>query len=111
MRMLMRIRIDKNFSYRKLSKISGVPASTIIDYEKGRIKKLNRIALNKLANALQTTTKEIEKDYYEISAKKCLNELCLLNKNQYCQSPQVCNKKAGCRSENKISNKEEVEQC
>ncbi|NFO89178.1 helix-turn-helix transcriptional regulator [Clostridium botulinum] len=111
MRMLMRIRKAKNWSYKKLSKKSGVPESTISDYEKGKIKKLNSIALNKLANALQTTTKEIQKDYYEISVKKCLNEKCLLNKNKYCQSPQVCNGKAWCRGENKISSKEESRNC
>lgn len=110
MRKLREIRIQKGYSLGQLSSISGVPKSTINQYEVGKVKKINDKSLNKLANALNCTPQELSATIGEPVVKtfKCLNENCLLNKNKNCDNPIVLSGKAPCFGKNKVQAKEKI---
>lgn len=105
MRKIREIRKQKGFSLKSLSRESGVAESTILDFEKGKIKNLNNKKLEKLAATLECSIEELKKEISNESEFKlkleCKNQICLLNKNCMCTSPIVLAGKAPCYGKNR----------
>ena len=110
MRKLREIRIKKGYTLGELADLSGVPKTSIYQYETGKIKKTNGKNLNKLANALNCTPEELSGVIKEPITEtfKCLNENCLLNKNKSCNNPIVLSGKAPCYGKDKVQAKEKI---
>lgn len=104
-RKLRLIRESKGMSRSALSKETGVNSCTIWKYETGKSEMLKPL-LKKLATYFEVTIEELaievaEDKIEQLKVKSCLNQRCLLNKEKYCQSDQICNG-AFCKNENEV---------
>ena len=107
MKKLREIRELKGISIKQLSRECGIADTTIGDYERDKIKKLNINALRAIATALNADIEEIQKNIaQEERIKQCLNQRCPLNKNKLCQSIRVI-EGAYCQNQNEVTKKTE----
>lgn len=81
-------------------------SDSIWKFEIGKTTMLSK-QLKKIATFLnvpiEELSKEIKEETKECKSKPCLNQICLLNKECYCQSDQVI-EGAYCKNENEASN-------
>ena len=105
LRKLKEIRNKKGLSFKKLSEMCGVAATTITDYEKSRIKTLNPTSLIKIAKALDSTPEEISSQIDEEIKMKCLNQVCPLNSKRMCNNVVVLEGRAPCYGRTKVIEK------
>lgn len=108
MRKIRELRNKKGYSLGDLSKMTGVPKSTIADFEKGKIKNLNEENLNRIADVLECSSQELKIEIIENDNKKmeCRNEVCPLNKNKLCANSVVLSERAPCYGKDKVQAKE-----
>ena len=103
---LEEIRNKKGLSYKALSKMCGISACTISNYEKGKIERPQAAVIEKVMKALNSAPNVI-KENAEIRVKvKCLNENCLLNTNKECGSPVLGEDRFTCQGKQKVKIKE-----
>lgn len=102
--LLRKLRIEKGLSMNQLGKFTGISGYTISNLENGQYKTSGSLVnlakyfnINNPLDLLKSAEKIIK-------LKKCLNQVCLLNKNCYCQSEKII-KGADCRNQNEVSNK------
>lgn len=105
MRGIKKLRLEKKLTQKELGRRVGLSSTTIYMFENNKIQELSPRYLERLANVLETTVDKLCKEYIEeIKEKKCLNESCLLNSGQKCQSVNVC-KGAYCQNQNLVTSK------
>lgn len=105
MRGIKKLRLEKKLTQKELGRRVGLSSTTIYMFENNKIQELSPRYLDRLANVLETTVDKLCKEYIEeIKEKKCLNEGCLLNSGQKCQSINVC-KGAYCQNQNLVTSK------
>lgn len=100
--LLRKLRQEQNLSMDELGKLTGISGYTIGNLENGRYKtSKNLIDLAKYFD-IKNPLDLLKSTDDTINSKKCLNQVCLLNKNCYCQSDQVI-EGAFCQNENEVS--------
>lgn len=105
MRRMRKIRESKGFTIQELSDKTGVPSKYIRIHERGE-RNTSYTYISRIAKALGTTIKELNEEVdINIAIIKCLNEVCLLNKNKQCISDVVLSGKAPCFGKDKIQAK------
>lgn len=106
MRGIKKLRLEKKLTQKELGRRVGLASTTIYMFENNKIQELSSSYLTRLANVLETTVDKLCEEYIEeIKEKKCLNEICLLNSGQKCQSVNVC-KGAYCQNQNLVTSKQ-----
>lgn len=126
---IKKLRIEKGWTQSKLAKLAGVKKQRIsaleLEYyppskrDLSKLSKVFNVSIEELGevknhrnkyNDLRREKKKVRQIQIaelELKEKKCLNQRCMLNCNCLCQSIQVTNGIAGCKSENLITKEED----
>lgn len=102
---IRKIRERNKMSQWTLSELSSVPQSTLALYESQTrtIKKPNKEHIEKIAKVLKVSVDDLIEDEKPTKKLKCLNQVCLLNKDKMCINPMVLTDKAACHGKHRIS--------
>ena len=102
---IRKIREKKKISQRTLSEMSNVPQPTLASYESQTrvVDKPSKDHLKRLAKALNVSVEDLLEDDKPEIQMKCLNRVCLLNKNKTCINPLVLEGRAPCHGRHRIS--------
>ena len=102
--LLRKLRTEKGLSMKELGKLTGIKGYVISNLENGQYKTSNSLVnLAKYFN-INNPLDLLKSAETTIKSKKCLNQVCLLNKNSYCQSSKVV-EGAYCSNQNEVSKK------
>ena len=103
--LLRKLRQEKGLSMNKLASLVGISCCVINNIENKQYKSASN-NMKKLADyfEVENPLDLINSAETTIKSKKCLNQVCLLNKNCYCQSIKVI-EGADCRNQNEVSSK------
>lgn len=103
--LLRKLRTEKGLSMNKLANLVGISCCVIGNIENKQYKSSNE-TMKKLADyfGVENPLDLLKSAEDTIKSKKCLNQVCLLNKNCYCQSDRVI-EGADCRNQNQVSEK------
>ena len=105
MRRMREIRESKGITIQELSDKTGVPTKYIRTHELGE-RNTSYTYICRIAKVLEVTAKELNEEAdINIAIIKCLNEVCLLNKNKQCISDVVLSGRAPCFGKDKIQAK------
>lgn len=103
--LLRKLRTEKGLSMNKLANLVGISGCVVSNIENKQYKSSNE-TMKKLADyfGIKEPLDLLKNADGVMKNKKCLNQVCLLNKNCYCQSDRVV-QGADCRNQNEVSDK------
>ena len=104
--LLKKLRQEKGLSIVGLANITGVNRSVISNMENKQCKAMSN-NIKKLAKyfGIKKPLELVENIADILKTKSCLNQRCLLNKEKFCQSENVCNG-AYCQNEKTVSDQQ-----